>query len=182
MTIHAGDPFAAEPDPVRRLRGRLGGAVCLLTAGGDPSAGVAGVSGAAGLTATSVMAAAGEVPRLLVLLDPDADLTELAEATGEARLALLGWRHRHLAEVFAGLAPSPGGMFRSGEFEAAPGGPRLVDALAGARLAWEAATEVGWSVLVTFAVHDIEVAAGALATEAALLHRRGRYRRLDPEA
>ena len=34
MTIHSGHPFAdPEPDPVRRLRGRLGGAVTLWTTG-----------------------------------------------------------------------------------------------------------------------------------------------------
>ena len=34
MTIHTEHPFLdPEPDPVRRLRGRLGGAVTLWTAG-----------------------------------------------------------------------------------------------------------------------------------------------------
>jgi hypothetical protein len=42
MTIHASNPFAADPDPVRRFRGRLGGAVSLWTAGDGP--------GRAGLT------------------------------------------------------------------------------------------------------------------------------------
>ena len=34
MTIHTSHPFAdPEPDPLRRLRGRVGGAVSLWTAG-----------------------------------------------------------------------------------------------------------------------------------------------------
>ena len=67
VTIHTDHPFAdAEPDPVRRFRGRLGGAVTLWTAGsGDDRA---------GLTVTSLMVANGEEPRLLALLDPDSDL------------------------------------------------------------------------------------------------------------
>lgn len=176
MTIHDGHPFPTDPDPLRRLRGRLGGAVCLLTSGAD----LDGPPGrrAAGLTVTSVLLAAGEPARLLVLLDPDADLTEAAESSGAARLAVLGWRHRQLAEVFAGLAPSPGGPFRSGDFAPAPGGPRLTDALAGARLAWDSAAEVGWSRLVTFTVHDPEIGPDP---EPALLHRRGRYRRLEED-
>ncbi len=66
VTIHDTHPFAdAEPDPARRLRGRLGGTVTLWTAG----------SGAdrAGLTLTSVVVALGEPARLLGLVDPDSD-------------------------------------------------------------------------------------------------------------
>ena len=35
MTIHSGHPFPTPDDPVRRLRGRLGGTVSLWTAGDD---------------------------------------------------------------------------------------------------------------------------------------------------
>ena len=48
MTIHTTHPFAdPDPDPVRRLRGRLGGAVTLWTS--------SGAAGDAGLTITSLM-------------------------------------------------------------------------------------------------------------------------------
>ena len=72
MTIHSEHPFLEpERDPVRQLRGRLGGAVTLWTSGtGD------GPLDRAGLTVTSVLVANGEPPRLLALLDPDSDLAE----------------------------------------------------------------------------------------------------------
>ena len=69
MTIHAGHPFPTPDDPVRRLRGRLGGTVSLWTAGDDVER--------AGLTVTSWLVAGGEPGRVIALLDPDADLTEL---------------------------------------------------------------------------------------------------------
>ena len=74
MTIHSGHPFPTPDDPVRRLRGRLGGTVSLWTAGDDAER--------AGLTVTSWLVAGGEPGRVLALLDPDADLTELLLETG----------------------------------------------------------------------------------------------------
>ena len=53
---------------------------------------------------------------MLALLDPDADLTERLLASGRAVVQLLTWDHRDLAEMFAGTAPAPGGMFRQAEF------------------------------------------------------------------
>ena len=128
MTIHATHPFAdPDPDPVRRLRGRLGGAVALVT-GGD-------ADGRAGLTVTSLMVANGEPARLLLLLDPDSDL----------------------AEAFAGTAPAPGGPFRAGTFEDTPWGPRLADSPTWAGVSVESAAEVGWSTLLTCVVEELTV-------------------------
>ena len=63
MTIHSTHPFAdPDPDPARRLRGRLGGAVSLWTAG-EPEE----TRGWAGLTVSSLMLAGGEPARLLAL-------------------------------------------------------------------------------------------------------------------
>ena len=117
MTIHTEHPFAeAEPDPVRRFRGRVGGTVSLWTSGDENSR--------AGLTVTSFLVAAGEPARLLALLDPDAGLTETLLATGAGVVQLLGWDDRDLAEMFAGTAPAPGGMFSHATFEQTGWGPR----------------------------------------------------------
>ena len=106
MTIHSTHPFAdPEPDEVRRLRGRLGGAVTLWTAGTADER--------AGLTVTSLMLAHGEDPRVLALLDPDSDLAAMLETVGAGVVQLLSWPDRGLAEAFAGTAPAPGRSSRT---------------------------------------------------------------------
>ena len=166
MTIHEEHPFAdAEPDPVRRFRGRVGGTVSLWTSGTGP--------GRAGLTVTSFLVAAGEQARLLALLDPDAALTETLLATGAGVVHLLAWEHRDLAEMFAGTAPAPGGMFSHAEFEQTGWGPRLTSAASWAGVRLEAEQQVGWSTLVTTVVEQLEVGDG----DDALRHHRGRFGR-----
>lgn len=164
VTIHAEHPFRdPEPDPVRRLRGRLGGAVTLWTAGGDDDR--------AGLTVSSLMVANGEPPRVLALLDPDSDLADALARTGRGVVQVLAWQHRDLAEAFAGTAPAPGGPFRMAGFEPTAWGPRLVDAATWAGVSLESARQVGWSTLVTCVLDQVSVGEDALP----LLHRRGRY-------
>ena len=164
MTIHSGHPFAeADPDPVRRLRGRLGAAVTLWTAGGPDAR--------TGLTVTSLMVAGGEPGRVLALLDPDADLTLALEASGRGVVQVLSWRHRQLADAFAGTAPAPGGAFRTGDFTDTPSGPRLDDADAWASVAVEDVRDVGWSRLVTCTLDEVVVG----DDEEPLMHRRGRW-------
>ncbi|MGZ4496887.1 MAG: flavin reductase family protein [Nocardioides sp.] len=166
MTIHTEHPFLdPDPDPVRRLRGRLGGTVSLWTTGEG--------SARAGLTVSSLMVAGGEPGRVLALLDPDSDLADRLEDTGRCVVQLLTWAHRDLAEAFAGTAPAPGGAFRTGTFEQSPWGPRLVDASGWAGLAVESVTEVGWSVLVTGRVEQVELGEDVEP----LGHRRGRWLR-----
>ena len=165
MTIHAEHPFRdPEPDPLRRFRGRVGGTVSLWTSGDE--------SDLAGLTVTSLLVAAGEQGRILGLLDPDADLTERLLADGRAVVQLLSWDHRALADVFAGVAPAPGGMFRQAEFKATSWGPRLATASTWAGVRLESDQAVGWSTLVTTVVEHLEV-----GEEEPLQHRRGRYGR-----
>ena len=165
MTIHSGHPFAdAEPDPARRLRGRIGSGVTLWTAGAGASR--------AGLTVTSLMVALGPTPGLLALLDPDSDLLAELRSSGRAVVQLLTWRDRQLAEAFAGTAPAPGGPFRQAEFAASPYGPLLVGATtyAFARLTGE--REVGWSAEVEVTLDAVEVGDDG---DRPMLHRRGRF-------
>ena len=166
MTIHSTHPFAdPEPDPVRRFRGRVGGTVSLWTSGVGADR--------AGLTVTSYLVGAGEQTRILALLDPDADLTETLLATGSGVVQLLSWEHRDLAEMFAGTAPAPGGMFSQAEFEQVQWGPRLATAATWAGVRVEADVGVGWSRLVTTVVEELEVG----ADDEPLRHHRGRYAR-----
>lgn len=166
MTIHSDHPFAdpaSERDPVRRFRGRIGGAVTLWTAGAGRAR--------AGLTVSSVMVAAGEPSRVLALLDPDSDLAETLASTGRAVVHLLRWADRDLAEMFAGTAPAPGGRFAQAAFVDTEWGPRLADVETWAGVSLEDAREVGWSTLVTAVVDAVTVG----VEDDPLVHRRGRF-------
>jgi flavin reductase (DIM6/NTAB) family NADH-FMN oxidoreductase RutF len=166
MTIHSTHPFAEPSDPVRRFRGRLGGAVSLWTTGD--------AAGRVGLTVSSLMVAAGEPARIIGLLDPDADFTAAFGASGRAVVQLLDWEDRDLAEAFAGTAPAPGGPFRSGTWEQTSHGP----ALAGRSRALVSLDSVrleGWSSVVTATVDEVDLA----DVDDGLEHRRGRYHRAD---
>lgn len=184
MTIHSGHPFPTEDDPVRRFRGRLGGQVSLWTAGAA-STGSPDVTGSAeaagspvGLTVSSVLVARGDPARVLGLIDPDSDLAGALAVGAAFVVQLLAWRHRMVAEAFAGVAPAPGGPFRTAAFEDGPWGPHLADAATwlGARV--ESVVPVGWSALVTATVEHVELGPDE-GNDAALLHRRGRYGRGD---
>lgn len=171
MTIHSDHPFQAAPpdrDPVRRLRGRLGGTVTLWTAGG-------GDFDRAGLTVSSRMIATGGPGHALALLDPDSSFAETLTRTRRAVMHLLGWEHRELADAFGGVAPAPGGAFRLGEWIGSEWGPLLagVSAWAGVRLVDGDMGQVGWSVLADAVIEHVEIHG---ETEP-LVHRRGRYQR-----
>jgi flavin reductase (DIM6/NTAB) family NADH-FMN oxidoreductase RutF len=169
VTIHTSHPFAdPDPDPVRRLRGRIGGAVTLWTSGDGATA--------AGLTVTSLMVAMGPTPSLLALLDPDSDLLAELRDTGRAVVQLLTWSDRQLAEAFAGTAPAPGGPFRQAGFTSTPYGPRLTAATTWADVSLAGGREIGWSVEVV--VNLDEMVVGEEDTQP-LLHRRGRFHTLD---
>jgi flavin reductase (DIM6/NTAB) family NADH-FMN oxidoreductase RutF len=175
VTIHSEHPFLppeSERDPVRRLRGRLGGGVSLWTAGvgEEPHA-------RAGLPVSSLLVAPGEPAHIVGLLDPDSELVEMMEQTRVAVVQLLQWQHRQLADAFAGTAPAPGGPFRLGEWNESPWGPVLADASAwaGVRLVEGRGTPLGWSLLLDTTVEHIVIA----QESAPLIHRRGRYQRLN---
>lgn len=168
MTIHSGHPFAdPDPDPARRFRGRLGGAVTLWTAGHDGSR--------AGLTVSSLMVALGPVPSILALLDPDADLIDVLRTEQVGLVHLLSWPDRDLAEAFAGTAPAPGGPFRQAEFLTTEHGPRLASASTWAAVRLRGEREVGWSVEVEVELVRVEI--GDSESEDPLVHRRGRFHR-----
>ena len=165
MTIHSEHPFAQPDDPVRRFRGRLGGTVAVACAGEG--------GGRAGLTVTSLVVAHGDPAHLLLLVDPDSDLADVAEETGALTVSLLSWEHRDIADAFGGQAPAPGGLFRLGTWEQTEWGPVLADGPGWAGGEVVGGRPVGWSLQL-----DAEVARVVIRDETeALLHRRGRYQR-----
>ncbi|MFD1053936.1 flavin reductase family protein [Terrabacter terrigena] len=170
MTIHSEHPFDTpdeERDPVRRLRGRIGGTVSLWTAG-------RGVE-RAGLTVSSYLVATGDPGRVVGLLHPDSDLLEQLEETGTAVVSLLGLSDQRLADAFAGVMPAPGGPFRLGAWEQTEWGPRPSSSAtwAGVRLDASTRHDVGWSVLVEAVLEHVVIG----PEDDALVHRRGRYQR-----
>ena len=169
MTIHSEHPFRdASSDPVRQLRGRIGGAVTLWTS--------AGSGGPAGLTVSSVMVVNGEPARFVGLVDPDSDLADVLLSSSTAVVQLLAWRHRDLAEVFADTAPAPGGKFAQAGFTDTEWGPRLADVTTWTGVRLEESRELGWSLLVTCRLEHVEV-----GDDEPLVHRRGRYQRPQPD-
>ncbi len=172
MTIHSDHPFLdPEPDrdPVRRLRGRLAGTVSLWTAGSGRAR--------SGLTVSSLVVAPGEPSRVLGLIDPDSDLADAVARTGTVVVQLLAWRHRDLADAFAGVAPAPGGPFKMATWTESAWGPVLdgVEAWTGLRVGPDP-REVGWSLLLDGEVEHVEIAtAAADLPDEPLVHRRGRY-------
>jgi flavin reductase (DIM6/NTAB) family NADH-FMN oxidoreductase RutF len=171
VTIHSEHPFLEPPssrDPVRRLRGRLGGTVTLWTTGGPEAA-------PAGLTISSRMIAAGDPGHALALIDPVSTFAETLAQTRTAVMHGLSWEHRVLADAFAGITPAPGGVFRMGEWTDTAWGPLLsgVDAWAGLRLVDGEMRPVGWSVLADAVIERVEISGESQP----LVHRRGRYQR-----
>lgn len=172
MTIHSEHPFL-EPeesrDPARRLRGRIGGAVTLLTSGGLDGAG-----DRAGLTVSSLLVGHGDPAHVLALLDPESSLVDVLRRTGRGAVQLLSWADRDLADAFAGVAPAPGGPFRMASWEQTSWGPLLTSASAWAGFVVGAATaEVGWSLLLDGVVEEVHLGEPLEP----LVHRRGRYLR-----
>ena len=170
MTIHSEHPFLPsddERDPVRRLRGRIGGTVSLWTAREG--------SERVGLTVSSYLVATGDPGRVVALVHADSDLLERLEETGTAVVSLLGWRDQMLADAFAGVMPAPGGPFRLTQWEQTEWGPRPVGATTwmGVRLDPLSRHDVGWSVLVEAVIEHTVVG----EEDVPLVHRRGRYQR-----
>lgn len=168
MTIHTDHPFVpgeGDRDPLRRLRGRLAAPVTVWTTGAGRDR--------AGLTISSLLVADGDPARVLGLVDEDSELADALDDAGLVTVNVLGERHRFLADVFAGLAPAPGGPFTQGEWVDGEHGPRLVDAVGqlAVRLDPAPRRHAGWALLVEGTVEHVAVGEGD-----PLVHLRGRYR------
>ena len=164
--IHSSDPFATpeqDKSAVRRFRGRLAAAVTLWT-----------TPGPSGLTVSSMMVADGEPGRLLGLVDEESDFWDALSRSRIFAVIPLGEGDQQLADRFAGLMPSPGGLFATGDWIDTEYGPvpRGAATWAGCRL--DGDRPMGWSLLLeatVVAVHPGEVGRP-------LVHYRGRYHSL----
>lgn len=170
MSIHSEDPFAApvdQRDPVRRLRGRLAAPVTVLTAGSERPAGI---------TVSSFFVVEGEVPRTAALLGAGSDFVDEAESSESFVAHVLTHAHRATAEIFAGLRPSPGGMFASRETEDTRWGPRLVEIGDWAGCHLEEIRPLGDQLVMVGEIEQLAVT----DLNDPLVYFRGSYRHLAP--
>jgi len=177
VTIHSSHPFLpaeGDRDPLRRWRGRMPAPVSVWTAT------AAGRS--TGWTVSSFVLGDGQPGEVLGLVDEDSDFADQLRLTGRFAVSLLGWRHRALAEVFAGLAPAPGGPFTQGSWRDTDWGPVLTDGAGwlGARLEVTEPDHAGWGLLVRGVVEQLDP--GELPPEGVLCSFRGRYSALGASA
>ena len=169
MTIHSSHPFLPPPEerePARRLRGRLPAPVSIWTSRTDDERD--------GWTISSMLVANGDPAELVALVNEDADWWELFRETGYATVNVLGPGQGWIADVFARVAPSPGGVFRTGEWTDAPHGPRLAgcSAWVSVRLVDAYPPSAGWGLLVRATVESVDLAEGVPVLE----HLGGHYR------
>jgi 3-hydroxy-9,10-secoandrosta-1,3,5(10)-triene-9,17-dione monooxygenase reductase component len=168
--IHSENPFADDPDsrdPVRRFRGRLSAPVTIFTTGDQDHR--------TGLTVSSLLVVEGEPGQVEAVIGPTTDLWETVVETGRFVVHVCDERRRHLAEVFAGLRPSPGGIFASLPVRQSEWGPTIDGLTDRAYCSFESRREVGYSGLVIGRIDRVEV--GDLTDP--LAYFRGRYRTLD---
>lgn len=170
MTIHPEHPFLAaegERDPVRRWRGRMPAPVSVWTAHAQPRP--------VGWTVSSFLLADGDPAEVLGLVDAESDLADALAEVGRFAVNLLGWPDRGLADVFAGLAPAPGGAFTVGSWTTTDWGPVLTDGAGwlGVSVTAPPTERAGWALLVRGVIEHVEL--GPLPAPGVLASFRGRY-------
>ena len=167
--VHHEDPFRtpeAAREPARRFRGRLPAPVTIWTSGApdEPS----------GLTVASILIAEGDPSHVLGLIN---DLTDLYDKIIDTRTFVVhvaSREQRVLADRFAGLWPSPGGLFADLEVATSEWGPVLVDVPNRAFCRFVEAQEVGYQRLVRAEIETLELESAGDP----LVHFRGSYRGL----
>lgn len=172
--IHYENPFTTPPElrtPARRLRGRIAGGVTIWTSGAPDAR--------AGLTVSSLLVVEGEPAEVIGALGDTSELWEAIHQTETFVVHVVDASKRIVADVFAGLRPSPGGAFAGLEVEDSEFGPVLPLFPARAYCRLVRAQPAGYQHLVHGAIAEVE--AGPL--DDPLLYFRGRYRRLqaDPD-
>lgn len=166
--IHDENPFGAtDDDRARRLRGRLALPVTIITSGDRDSQ--------TGLTVSSVFIVEGQPALLYAVITPNSDLYDVAQDSGAFVVHICTETDAGLADVFAGIRPSPGGMFATSEVEHTQWGPTLIAVENRIRCKTRSISEVGWSGILVGELVDSEISD---LTEP-LIYFRGSYRHLD---
>ncbi|MDJ0663826.1 MAG: flavin reductase family protein [Acidimicrobiia bacterium] len=168
--VHEDHPFETPPDqrdPARRFRGRLAAPVTVITSGaGDHRT---------GLTVSSLVVAEGDPSRIYFLLGSTTDLFYGLEETGKFVVHILEEGNEAIADIFAGLRPSPGGRFADLDVEQTAWGPVLTDIPNRAYCTFEGGDEETFFIVAEGAIDKLEMS----DLENPLVYFRGRYRTLS---
>ncbi len=167
--IHAEHPFADLPedrDSVRRFRGRLANPVTIITSGDEDRR--------VGLTVSSLFVAEGEPGRVHAVVGPNSDLWDVAAETERFVVHVCDVDATSLAEVFAGLRPSPGGLFATTNTSPSKWGPLLDELPDRLFCSLESRVDSGNSGVLVGVVDAVELS----DIQAPLVHFRGTYRSL----
>ena len=167
------NPFADPPGSrsmARRFRGRLVAPVTIWTAG-PPTA-------RAGLTVSSLVIADGDPPIVVGLINDTADLYDAIEGTGAFVVHVADVQHRQFSERFAGLRPSPGGLFAGLEVHDAAHGPVLIDLPVRAYCRLDNVSRAGYHRVITGRIDEADLG----EPDSPLVRFRGHYRRLSDRA
>ena len=168
--VHDEHPFETPSDhrdPARRFRGRLAAPVTVVTSGeGDHRT---------GLTVSSLVVAEGDPSRIYFLLGSTTDLFYGLEETGKFVVHVLESADQVIADVFAGLRPSPGGRFAGLEVEQSKWGPVLTDVKTRAYCTFEGGDEETFFIVAEGRIDKLELS----DIEDPLVYFRGRYRDLS---
>ena len=167
--VHDQNPFETPPDqrdPARRFRGRLATPVTVVTSGeGDHRT---------GLTVSSLVVAEGDPSRIYFLLGSTTDLFYGLEETGKFVVHVLEAGEQTLADIFAGLRPSPGGRFADLDVEQSEWGPVLTNVKTRAYCTYEGGDEETFFIVAEGTIDKLELS----DIEDPLVYFRGRYRTL----
>ncbi len=169
--IHLTDPFSTAPElreAERRFRGRLAAPVTLWTSGGPGAR--------SGLTISSVLLAQGEPWSIFGLIGETTDLWEAINETGAFVVHVLEEHHHELAERFAMLRPSPGGLFSGLDVDDSEWGPAISSLGTRAYCRYAGRTATDYHYLLNGRVERVVLH----ELERPLVFFRGRYRRLHP--
>lgn len=167
--VHDEHPFATpadQRDPARRFRGRLAAPVSVITSGSG--------NHRTGLTVSSLVVAEGDPSRIYFLLGSTTDLFYGLEETGKFVVHVLEAGNETIADIFAGLRPSPGGRFVGLNVEQSEWGPVLTDIPTRAYCTFEGGDEETFFIVGEGTIDKLEMS----DINNPLVYFRGRYRTL----
>ena len=145
--IHDEHPFVtpiADREPARRFRGRLVAPVTIVTSGDEDER--------VGLTVSSLVVAEGDPPLIYMLVGSTTDLWYAIEETERFVVHVVEADDRGLADIFAGLRPSPGGPFVNVDTTHSDHGPIITHLQSRAFCTLVSSAEDSYSLLVAGAV------------------------------